>query len=159
MERNLRSGINFGIISGLITTLGLIIGLSQAGATRTVVMSAVLIIAFADAFSDALGIHLSGTDGTKRLDLALWRSIILTFFAKLVVASTFLIPILIASTFVAMYISILWAVILLTVLSYYLARYDKTNVAKAIIKNLIIVIFVVAIALYIGKMVRGINLP
>ena len=59
MNRAVKTGISFGITSGIITTLGLMVGLANGTGSRLIVIGGILIIAIADSFSDALGIHVS----------------------------------------------------------------------------------------------------
>jgi len=59
MKDSLRTGISFGLTSAVITTLGLMVGLHSGTGSRLVVLGGILTIAIADAFSDALGIHIS----------------------------------------------------------------------------------------------------
>ena len=59
IEDSLRTGISFGLTSAVITTLGLMVGLHSGTHSKMVVLSGILTIAIADAFSDALGIHIS----------------------------------------------------------------------------------------------------
>lgn len=59
MKNSLKIGICFGITSGIITTLGLMMGLESGTNSRLVVLGGIFTIAIADAFSDALGIHIS----------------------------------------------------------------------------------------------------
>ena len=48
-----RLGIGFGTTSGVITTLGVIVGLDSASGSRLLVAGGIITIAFADAFSDS----------------------------------------------------------------------------------------------------------
>jgi len=59
MKHSLKTGFSFGLTSGIITTLGLMMGLHSGTHSKTVVIGGILTIAIADAFSDALGIHIS----------------------------------------------------------------------------------------------------
>ena len=59
MEHSFRVGMSFGLTSGIITTLGLIVGLHSGTHSKLAVIGGILTIAMADAFSDALGIHVS----------------------------------------------------------------------------------------------------
>ncbi|MBW1983250.1 MAG: hypothetical protein JRI53_00900, partial [Deltaproteobacteria bacterium] len=51
IKRSLRKGISFGLTSGTITTLGLMVGLHSGTHSRMVVIGGILTIAVADAFS------------------------------------------------------------------------------------------------------------
>jgi len=55
----LKVGFSFGLTSGIITTLGLMVGLNAGTHSKLVVIGGILTIAIADAFSDALAIHIS----------------------------------------------------------------------------------------------------
>lgn len=157
MNRNIRTGINFGIISGVLTVTGIVVGLVSAGASKEVLAAAVLIIAFADAFSDSLGIYLSADKSTENKNL--WQSLALAFFAKLIIASSFLIPALLANGIIAMWISVVWSAILLGAIGYYLGNSsDKNNVIAVIVRYLVILAAVCVIAYYIGNIFKSFNL-
>ena len=59
MKEWLRSGVSFGLTSAVITTLGLMVGLHSGTGSKLVVLEGIITIAIADAFSDALGMHIS----------------------------------------------------------------------------------------------------
>jgi len=59
MKSSLKTGLSFGLTSAIITTLGLMVGLHSGTHSRLAVIGGVLTIAIADAFSDAMGIHIS----------------------------------------------------------------------------------------------------
>jgi hypothetical protein len=59
MKIQVRKGVSFGLTSGVITTLGLIVGLHSGTHSKIAVISGILTIAIADAMSDALGMHIS----------------------------------------------------------------------------------------------------
>ena len=54
MKHSLKVGFSFGLTSGIITTLGLMVGLHSGTNSKIAVIGGVLTIAIADAFSDAL---------------------------------------------------------------------------------------------------------
>ena len=58
IKQSFRAGFSFGLTSGAITTLGLMVGLHSGTHSKVVVMGGILVIAVADALSDALGIHI-----------------------------------------------------------------------------------------------------
>lgn len=59
MKHSTKIGLCFGLTSASITTFGLIVGLHSFSGSKIVIVGGIFTIAFADAFSDALGIHTS----------------------------------------------------------------------------------------------------
>ena len=59
MKLSIRKGFSFGLTSGIITTLGLIVGLYSGTGSKTIVLAGIIVIAVADALSDSVGIHIS----------------------------------------------------------------------------------------------------
>jgi vacuolar iron transporter family protein len=82
MKDSLRTGISFGLTSAVITTLGLMVGLHSATGSRLAVLGGVLTIAIADAFSDALGIHVSEESECIHTTRQTWGATIATFVTK-----------------------------------------------------------------------------
>ena len=89
MKISIRKGIGFGLTSGIITTLGLIVGLNSGTRSKLVILGGIIIIAVADAFSDSLGIHISEESERKRKQKQIWESTLATFISKLIVALTY----------------------------------------------------------------------
>ncbi|MFN3301827.1 MAG: VIT1/CCC1 transporter family protein, partial [Patescibacteria group bacterium] len=89
MNHSLKIGFSFGLTSGVITTLGLIVGLHAGTHSKIVVLGGILTIAIADAFSDALGIHISEESEVKHNLKEIWQSTISTFLAKFLFTLTF----------------------------------------------------------------------
>ena len=149
MKKSLRVGFNFGLTSGIITTLGLIVGLHAGTHSTLVVIGGVLTIAIADSFSDALGIHVSQESENKD-SKAVWEATITTFLTKLIFALTFLVPILIFDIDIAIMMSVVWGLALLTILSYYIAKKQKEPAWKVILEHIIITLIVITITHYLG---------
>jgi cytochrome c biogenesis protein CcdA len=82
MNHQLKIGLSFGLTSAIITTLGLMIGLISGTESKIVVIGGILTIAIADAFSDALGIHLSEESESKHTRKEIWEATLATFFFK-----------------------------------------------------------------------------
>ncbi len=59
MKHSIKTGLSFGLTSGIIKTLGLMVGLHSGTHSKIAVIGGILTIAIVDAFSDALGIHVS----------------------------------------------------------------------------------------------------
>jgi VIT1/CCC1 family predicted Fe2+/Mn2+ transporter len=152
MKISIRKGLGFGLTSGIITTLGLIVGLNSGTHSKIVVLGGILFIAIADSFSDALGIHISEEAGSKSITKKqIWESTTSTFLFKFIFALTFLIPILILSLQTAIIVSVIWGLTLLTIFSFYISRKQNTNPYKAITEHLTIAIIVIVMTHFVGK--------
>ena len=151
MKHTLKTGISFGMTSGIITTLGLMVGLYSGTSSKLVVMGGVLTIAIADAFSDALGIHVSEESENKHTQREIWETTIFTFLSKLIFALTFLVPIFLFSLQHAIIISLIWGLSLLSFFSFYLAAQQKIKPWVIITEHLGIALLVIFLTHSIGK--------
>lgn len=122
MNEAWRTGIAFGLTSATITTLGLMTGLHSGTHSRLVVLGGILTIAVADAFSDALGMHVAEEAENQHTVRQIWVSTIATLLAKFVFALTFGIPVLLLPLGTAMVVSIVWGLTMLALLSCAIAR-------------------------------------
>ena len=152
---SIRTGLSFGLTSGIITTLGLMVGLHSGTHAKSVIIGAILIIAIADAFSDALGIHISEESENRHTMREIWESTIATFLAKFFFASTFLVPVLLINLSVAIVVSVFWGLGILCVLTYCLAKEQGTNPSKMIVEHLVIAVIVVVTTHYLGDWVSS----
>jgi len=150
MKKSIKIGLAFGLTSGIITTLGLMVGLNSGTHSQLVVIGGILTIAIADAFSDALGIHISQESAGKQTQRQIWFSTISTFLSKLIFALTFIIPVLLFELPTAIAVSIAWGLLLLTAISYYTAKQQKIAAWKAIIEHIGIAIVVIIITHLVG---------
>ncbi|HRR94808.1 MAG TPA: hypothetical protein P5083_01560, partial [Candidatus Paceibacterota bacterium] len=105
IKQSFKTGLSFGLTSGVITTLGLMIGLNSGTNSKQIIISGILIIAIADALSDALGIHISQESNSNKQQL-IWESTLATFLSKFLVALTFIIPILLFDLQLAIYLNL-----------------------------------------------------
>lgn len=154
MNNSFQKGFGFGITSGVITTLGLIVGLNSGTHLRLAVIGGILTIAIADALSDALGMHMSEESVNKRVckksTKSIWESTFSTFLSKLIVAITFIVPILFFSLDMAVIANIVWGLFLLTVFSYKIAKNEKEKPWKVIGEHLLIAVLVIIITNFLG---------
>ncbi|MCL5411021.1 MAG: hypothetical protein M1324_04205 [Patescibacteria group bacterium] len=154
MNHSSKIGLSFGTTSGIVTTLGLIVGLTASEASKAVIIGGVLTIAFADAFSDALGIHISEESEEKHTNKEIWTSTLSTYLAKLIIALSFLIPLVFFSSTVALIISIIWAALLLTILNYFI--YPQYKKWQAVSEHLFVGMIVIIIGFIIGQYIRSV---
>lgn len=151
MKHSIKVGLCFGLTSGIITTLGLMIGLHSSTNSHIVVIGGIITIAIADSLSDALGIHISEEAENKHSEIEIWESTISTFLFKFIIASSFVIPILLLDLTIAIIVNIIFGLFLLCIFSYNIAKSQKTKPLKVVLEHLIIAIVVIIAAYYVGN--------
>ena len=150
MKKSVFSGMSFGLTSGIITTLGLMMGLNASTHSKIVVIGGVLTIAIADAFSDALGVHMSEEAEDMHTEKEIWASTISTFLSKLLFASTFLVPVILLDLTWAVAVSMAWGFIALGFLSFVIARMQGKRPLSVIAEHLAIAVLVIVITHFVG---------
>jgi VIT1/CCC1 family predicted Fe2+/Mn2+ transporter len=156
MKQSLKTGFSFGLTSGVITTLGLMVGLHAGTHSRLAVIGGIVTIALADALSDALGIHIAEESKNNKNVSEIWESTIATFLAKFLIALTFVVPVLLLPLEEAMTVSVGWGLALLAVLSYFLAQAQQIPPWKVIMEHVVIGISVIAITHYVGDWIHSV---
>jgi VIT1/CCC1 family predicted Fe2+/Mn2+ transporter len=126
------------------------VGLHSGTHSRIVVLAGILTIAVADAFSDALGIHISEEAENIHSAKEIWGATVATFLTKFLFAMTFLVPVLLISLSVAIIVNLIWGLSILTVLSYIIARSQGKPPWKIVGEHLMIAIVVIAITHWVG---------
>ncbi len=156
MKQSLKTGFSFGLTSGVITTLGLMVGLHAGTHSRLAVIGGIVTIALADALSDALGIHIAEESKNNGAVSEIWESTIATFFAKFLIAMTFVVPVLLLPLEEAMMVSEGWGFALLAVLSYFLARAQQIPPWKVIVEHVVIGVSVIMLTHYVGDWIHAV---
>ena len=151
MRKALKSGISFGLTSGVITTLGLMIGLYASTNSKLAVTGGIITIALADAMSDALGMHISKESEKDATKKEIWGATIGTFLSKIIIAPTFLIAIIFLPLMHAIIINIFWGIFLISALSYKIAINRKEKPAHVIFEHLLITSMVIILSDLIGR--------
>ena len=145
-----RTGLFFGATSGVITTIGLIVGLNSGTKSVTAVLGGILVIAVADAMSDALGIHLAEESDPNTTHNHVWAATIMTFLTKFVFSISFAVPLLLLPLATAVLTSVVWGMLVIVVLSYFLARSQGESPVAIIAEHVGIAFLVVILSHYIG---------
>lgn len=157
MKDSLRTGITFGLTSAVITTLGLMIGLHSGTHSRLVVLGGILTIAIADAFSDALGIHVSEEAENVHTVKQIWVATIATFLAKFLFALTFAAPVLLLPLSTAIWVSLIWGMSILAILSYVIAKSQGETPWKIVGEHILIALVVIGITHFVGDWVGALG--
>jgi len=150
-----RTGLFFGATSGSITTIGLIVGLNSGTQSITAVLGGILVIAVADAMSDALGIHLAEEADPNTDHDHVWSATIMTFITKFVFSISFAVPLLLLPLGPAVVASVVWGLLVIVVLSYFLAKSQDEPPLHIIGEHVGIAILVIVFSHYIGVWVAA----
>ena len=151
MSVSIRKGLSFGITSGVITTLGMVVGVNASTSSRLAVIAAIISIAIADAFSDAVAMHVSEESEGVHTRKDVWEATMATFLAKFAFAMTFVIPIWFLALDIAVLIDIIWGLLIMTVFNIFLARSQDERVLRVVFEHLTIAIVVVLITYTAGS--------
>ena len=158
MKESYKKGLGFGLTSGIITTLGLVVGLNSSTHSKLVIIGGILIIAIADSLSDALGIHISEESEAKSKSKEIWESTFSTFFFKLLFALTFIVPVLLFNLNTAIIVSIIWGLSLISLFSFYIAYEKNTSPWSVISEHLLISIIVIIATNYLGNLISTLTI-
>ncbi|MFH1630988.1 MAG: hypothetical protein ABIA21_02065 [Candidatus Aenigmatarchaeota archaeon] len=156
MKHSLKVGFSFGLTSGVITTLGLLVGLSFSTNSKLAVLGGIITIAVADAFSDSMGIHVSEESENKHTSREIWEATLATFASKFLFAMTFIIPVLLFDLHMAVIISVVWGMLVLGIASFKMARSEGLKPWKVIGEHLLITSVVVVVAVLLGEWINSI---
>ena len=149
----MRKGFSFGLASGIITTLGLIVGLHSSTHSAIVVLGGILVIAVADAMSDALGIHISEEAENKHTPKQIWGATIATFLSKFIFALTFIVPFILFTLTTAIIVSVVYGLALIGIFSFYMAKQQNKKPWRVCCEHLLIAIVVIIVTHYVGDFV------
>jgi VIT1/CCC1 family predicted Fe2+/Mn2+ transporter len=153
MERSKSRGINFGTTSGVITTLGLMVGLISSTYSKLAVLGGIITVAIADAMSDALGMHIS-EESLGKTKNQVWKSTKYTFLSKFLLALTFVIPVLLFDNLgIVALISSIWGFLLLTLMSLRIAKKNNEKPILIVGEHLLIAAAVIVITYLLGRAV------
>lgn len=150
MREAVRTGASFGLTSGVLTTLGLIVGLYAGTRSKLAVLGGIVTIAVADGLSDALGMHIHEESENEHTPQQIWMASGATFVTKLVTSLSFLVPLLTLDLPAAVVASVIWAFTLITWLSYRLAVSQGASPWRAIGEHLTIAVAVVVLTHLVG---------
>jgi hypothetical protein len=150
---SIQVGTSFGLVSGVITSLGLVVGLAVGTQSRIAVIGGIVTIAFADSLSDALGIHISEEAENVHSGVEVWVASGATFVTKAAVAGSFLAPVLLLRLEDAVWASIAWGTAAVIALSWYLARRQATSRTLVVAEHLGVAALVVVVAALVGRWV------
>jgi VIT1/CCC1 family predicted Fe2+/Mn2+ transporter len=141
-----------GSSAAIITNISLIVGLGTARAGKAPIFSGLLTVALADNISDSLGIHLYKESEGVGEKLSLLATV-LNFLSRLLVSLTFVAIVLIFPTSQAIIVGIVWALLLLNLVSYLVTRSHHGNSILEIIRHVLIAVIVILLSWCVGHLI------
>ncbi|MCX5711544.1 MAG: hypothetical protein NTY47_00510 [Candidatus Omnitrophica bacterium] len=151
-KRLYETRFSFGATAAIITNLSLIVGLRTGEHAKLSIIASMLVIALADNISDSMGIHIY--QESECLDpREVWSSTMSNFLSRLLVSLTFMFLVLFLPINVAAVISIAWGLLLLSAMSYMIAKDRNMTPYKIIIEHLAIAIAVIIMSNFAGQFI------
>jgi len=154
------SDISYGTTSAVITSLAIMIALSGTINSIVTIITALLIIAIADNISDSFGIHIY-QESEAIAGKKIVKTTLSNFVSRLIVVAVFILLILLFPINLAIILSIIYGIAIITIVSYYISKQQKnSNMYGSITKHILITIAVIIgsfilrelIAKYISKL-------
>lgn len=156
MEQASRKGFGFGLTSGVITTLGLIVGLHSGTHSTSAVINGILVIAVADALSDSFAVHISEEFEKEHTVKQIWKSSLMTLVCKFAFALSFIPPFLLLALFQAAIVSVIWGLSLITFFSLYMGYKGEIKTYKVVTEHLALAVLVIILTHYTGVLIASV---
>jgi vacuolar iron transporter family protein len=141
--------VSFGGPAAIVTSTALIVGLRTTTLARTTIVASLVIFALADNLTDALGIHIY-QESERLAERKAFRTTMANFLARLLLTLSFVSLVLTVPGQALVYVSVLWGLTLLSLLSYLLARERAVSALAEISKHCAVALLVVALSRAIG---------
>jgi VIT1/CCC1 family predicted Fe2+/Mn2+ transporter len=140
---------SFGGPAAIVTSMALIVGLDAATAAKATVVTSLLIIGIADNLTDSLSVHIY-QESERLAEHQAFRTTVANYFTRLGATVSFALLFLLFPTAGAVYVCVGWGFILLSGLSYLLARARGASVVAEIWKHAAVALAVIALSKALG---------
>jgi vacuolar iron transporter family protein len=140
----------FGASTALMINMGLIVGFNSGPSAKINIISSILVIAVADNLTDSLGIHIY-QESQNVVSRKVWLSTLANFVTRFLVSLIFILIILFLPLPTAVVCSLVFGLILLSIISFTIAKQRKTSPVVAIIEHIVIALLVIFLSHYMGK--------
>lgn len=147
------SGAFFGLSSGIITILGLMTGLGASTHSSQAVLGGIIIIAIADSLSDSFGMHISKESEHNSSDHDVWVITAATLGSKMLMTSTFILPVVLLPLDLAINASVAWGLLALTLLSVFIGHSQQRRIIPIVAEHIAMAILVVVLTHFIGSLI------
>ena len=145
---NLRR-VSFGSTAAIVASMGLVVGLDAATVTKEAIVASLLLVAVADNLTDSLSVHIY-QESERLAEREAFRSTVANFLARLLVCVTFILILVLLPTSQATQACVIWGFVLLSGLSYLLARARAVSAFSEIWKHAAVALVVILLSKAIG---------
>lgn len=149
------SKFSFGATSAIITSLALIVGLDETSNPKMSIIGALLVLAVADNISDSLGIHIYRESQYLNAKINSRVNSVSNFMTRLTVTLIFVLLVMFLPLEYAILSSVVLGILLLSVLSYLIAVYQKANPYLAILHHVGVAVAVLATSHFLGRTIAS----
>ena len=148
------SRYSFGATSAILTSLAIIVGLGGAANPKMSIVAALMVLAVADNISDSLGIHVYRESQFKdhrgnRIHT------VSNYLARLLITRIFVLLVWFLPMQAALISSLVIGMLLLCILSYFIAIYHNSSPLWEIAEHLGIAVIVLVASSFLGQLIRG----
>ena len=145
---------SFGATSAVLTGLGVIVGLSGTANAVVSTVSALIVIAIADNISDSFGIHIH-QESQKESVTEVRKTTFANFTTRALVTAVFVLFVILLPIQIAVVLSILLGLAIITFISYFIAKEQKTNPYRIVLQHLLLTIIVIAASFLLRELSSG----
>jgi len=145
---------SFGGTAAIVTSMGLIVGLHGSATAKASLVGSLLIIAVADNLTDSLSVHTYQEAENLPARRAL-QATAANFVARLLIGCSFAVLVLVLPAAAALWVSLAWGLLLLSALTYRIARARGADPRTEIAKHLAVCVLVLAISKALGYWIFG----
>jgi len=142
--------ISYGGTAAVVTSTALISGLSAADTARPIIVSALLIAAFADNLTDALSVHVF-QESEQHDPKDAFTGTVTNFLARLLLCITFVPLVALLPLEHVVEGAVVWGALLLAVLTHLVARERKIDPVPEVVKHLLVASAVIVASMLIGR--------
>ena len=146
------SRFSFGATSAVTSSLALMVGLSQLDVSRMGLIGALLVLGLADNIADALGIHIYSESKSKthsKLNTAT------NYLTRLGITLLMIIFVVLLPFQYALLASILTGLVVIAVLSYFIAEEHGIDPRRAVVEHLAVAALVLIVSRLVGSTIRS----
>ena len=145
--------MSYGISSAVLTTLGIMVGLDSSTQSKVAVVAGITAIAVSDSMSDAMGIYTAKKAERGTTESAAMKNAISVYLTKLAFTLSFLVPFIFLPIQSAIFVSLVWGLMLLSFVSAQIAFVQEESIPKSVGKNLLMATVIIVLAYVFGQVI------